>query len=80
MSKVSPPKRNLADQAFGLLGAMVPSCGSAMKMAKLGQQRPLSVREHLVLLYNSPLCPHCRCNREKFELARQKMRQTQRRR
>jgi len=61
--------------AFDLIGAIIPSCGSAMRMVELGQERPLSVREKFVLLYNTPLCPHCNCKRELFLKERAKMRE-----
>lgn len=75
MAKNKTSQRGIADRAFDLVGAIVPSCGSAMKMVELGQTRRLSLREQFVLLYNSPLCPHCRCNREKFDKERAKMRE-----
>ncbi len=67
-------KRSAADVFFDTLGAVVPSCGPALRMVELGQQRPLSLKEHLVLAYNSPLCLHCNCNRRKFNEERAKMR------
>lgn len=81
MSNKIVKSRTLADRAFDVIGAVVPSCGSALKMVELGKERPLSLREKFVLTYNSPLCPHCRCNREKFNKERAKMREisTQRR-
>jgi len=81
MSNKTVKSRTLADRAFDVIGAVVPSCGSALKMVELGKERPLSLREKFVLTYNSPLCPHCRCNREKFNKERAKMREisTQRR-
>lgn len=75
MSKSSTKSRCFADRAFDAIGAVVPSCGSALRMVELGKERPLSFRERFVLVYNSPLCPHCRCNREKFNKERAKMRE-----
>lgn len=77
MAKQSPTSKSLADRAFDLIGAVVPSCGSALRMVELGQERSLNLRERFVLIYNSPLCPHCRCNREKFNKERAKMRELQ---
>ncbi|MFO8026164.1 MAG: hypothetical protein R6U56_00690 [Opitutales bacterium] len=67
-------KRSGTDIFFDALGAVVPSCGPAMRMVDLGQQRPLSLKERFVLTYNSPLCLHCNCNRRKFNEERAKMR------
>ena len=75
MSKKTAKSRSLADRAFDVVGAVVPSCGSALKLVELGKERPLSLRERFVLVYNSPLCPHCRYNREKFNKERAKMRE-----
>ena len=74
MAKKAPQSKSLADRAFDVIGAIVPSCGTALRIVEEGQKRPLSVSEKFVLLYNSPLCPHCRCNREKFNKERAKMR------
>jgi len=68
-------KRSAADVFFDTLGAIVPSCGPALRMVELGQQRPLSLKERVVLTYNSPLCLHCNCNRRKFNEERAKMRE-----
>ena len=65
--------RSAADMLFDSLGALLPSCGPAMHLVELGQQRPLKLREKFVLLYNSPLCLHCNCNRRKFEEEKAKM-------
>lgn len=77
MTQKKPSARSAADVMFDMIGAIVPSCGPALRLAELGQARPLSLRERFVLLYNSPLCPHCRCNREKFNEARSKLRAAQ---
>jgi len=78
MAHKNKVKRSTADRLFDFVGAIVPSCGSALRLVELGQNRPLSVREKFVLLYNTPLCPHCQCNREKFNKERAKMLQNQR--
>lgn len=75
MPKSSTKSRSLVDKTFDAIGAVVPSCGSALRMVELGKERPLSLRERFVLVYNSPLCPHCRCNVEKFKKERAKMRE-----
>ena len=72
--------RTAADRIYGFLGAVVPSCGTALELVELGQQRPLSLREKFVLKYNSPLCLHCNCNREKFDKERERMREIDRER
>lgn len=75
MSKSSKKtKRSKADILFDVAGAVVPSCGPALRLAELGQERTLSVKEKFILLYNSPLCLHCNCNRVKFKEAKEKMR------
>lgn len=74
MKSIKPSKRSASDMFFDTLGAIVPSCGPALRMVELGQQRPLSLKERLVLTYNSPLCLHCNCNRRKFNEERAKMR------
>ncbi|MGJ8651310.1 MAG: hypothetical protein ACSHX4_13200 [Opitutaceae bacterium] len=75
MTEKKKNRRGFADTAFDMIGAVVPSCGSALKMVEVGKTRSLSLREQFVLLYNSPLCPHCRCNREKFDKERAIMRE-----
>ena len=70
-------KRSFADLVFDAAGAVVPSCGPAMRMVELGQERPLKLGERVVLIYNSPLCPHCQCNREKFDKEREKLREAE---
>lgn len=68
-------KRSATDLFFDTVGAVVPSCGPALRMVELGQQRPLSLKERFVLTYNSTLCLHCNCNRRKFNEERAKMRE-----
>jgi len=68
-----PSKLSATDVFFDCVGAVVPSCGPALRMVELGQKRPLKLREKFVLFYNSPLCLHCNCNRRKFEEERAKM-------
>jgi thioredoxin-related protein len=45
-----------------------------LRLVELGQQRPLKLHERLLLIYNSPLCLHCNCKRDKFNKERAKMR------
>ena len=66
-------KRSAVDVFFDTVGAIVPSCGPALRMVERAQERPLKIRERLVLFYNSPLCLHCSCNRAKFKEERAKM-------
>jgi len=68
-------ERSATDAFFDVVGAMVPSCGPALRMVELGQKRPLSLKERFVLTYNSTLCPHCNCNRRKFNEERLKLRE-----
>ncbi|MGB0743718.1 MAG: hypothetical protein ACPGSB_04255, partial [Opitutales bacterium] len=74
MSSDKTSKRSATDLFFDAVGAVVPSCGPALRMVELGQQRPLSLKERFVLTYNSTLCLHCNCNRRKFNEEREKMR------
>ncbi|MFU8847774.1 MAG: hypothetical protein ACNA77_03540 [Opitutales bacterium] len=67
-------KRSASDLFFDTLGAVVPSCGPALRLVEIGQERPLSLKERFILTYNSPLCLHCNCNRRKFNEGRAKMR------
>ena len=67
-------KRSAVDIFFDAVGAVVPSCGPALRMVERGQERPLKLGEKFVLLYNTPLCLHCNCNRAKFKEERAKMR------
>ena len=73
MSPKSKRKRSPGDVFFDTLGALVPSCGPALRMVERGQERPLKIGEKIVLLYNTPLCLHCNCNRAKFKEERAKM-------
>lgn len=66
---------SLQDAVYSVLGAVVPSCGDALRLVERGKQRPLNLRERFVLLYNSPLCPHCNCKRETFEKERARLRE-----
>jgi hypothetical protein len=67
-------KRSPTDLFFDTVGAVVPSCGPALRMVEVGQHRPLSLKERFVLTYNSTRCLHCNCNRRKFNEERAKMR------
>lgn len=77
MKSAKTKKRFTTDLLFDAMGVVVPSCGPALRMVELGQERPLSLKERLVLTYNSPLCLHCNCNRRKFNEERAKMREAQ---
>jgi len=69
-----PSKKTTTDHVYAFLGAIFPNCGDALRLVEIGQERPLKVHERLVLAYNSPLCLHCNCKREKFEKEREKYR------
>jgi hypothetical protein len=73
--KKNNKKRTAADLFFDTIGALVPSCGPALRMVERGQERPLKLGEKFVLFYNTPLCLHCNCNRRKFREGREKMRE-----
>ena len=73
---ISPKqKRSVVDVFFDTVGAIVPSCGPALRMVERAQERPLKIGERVVLFYNSPLCLHCSCNRAKFKEERAKMKE-----
>ena len=69
------PKRSFGDLFYDGLGMIFPSCGPALRMVELGQERPLTRKERFVLAYNSPLGLYCNCNRETFDKEREKFRQ-----
>ena len=73
--KPSLRNRKPADVVYSILGAVVPGCGTALRLVALGQERPLTLRERLVLKYNSPLCLHCNCKRETFDEELKRMRE-----
>ena len=68
------------DRIGAVFGALIPCCMEGLRLVELGQQRPLRLRERLWLIYNSPLCLHCNCKRDKFNKEREKMRAIQRQR
>jgi len=67
----------LANSVNAILATAIPNCSDALRLVELGQSRPLNLRERFVLLYNTPLCLHCNCKREKFEKERAKLREIQ---
>lgn len=73
MSKKQDPKRSIADLIYNAVGTIVPNCEPALRVLEIGQTRPLRLNEKFVLFYNSPLCPHCSCNRGKFKEEKAKM-------
>ena len=73
MSTSPKRKRSAVDLFFDTVGAIVPSCGPALRIVEKGQKRPLKIGERVVLLYNSSLCLHCNCNRAKFKEEKAKM-------
>ena len=72
--------KSLSDRTCEILGKLIPSCGDGLRLVELGQERRLKLRERFALLYNSPLCLHCNCNRQKFDKERAKMREIERQR
>lgn len=74
------PKTTMTDRIYAILGALTPSCSDGMRLVELGQERPLKLHERVALVYNSPLCLHCNCKREKFDKERAKLRELDRER
>jgi hypothetical protein len=74
------PSTTMTDRIGAVMGVLIPSCMEGLRLVELGQQRPLKLHERLVLFYNSPLCLHCNCNREKFDKERAKLRELDRER
>jgi hypothetical protein len=70
--------KTLSDRACEVLGTLIPNCGDGLRLVELGQKRPLKLHERISLLYNSPLCLHCNCNRQKFDKERAKLREIER--
>jgi hypothetical protein len=70
----APQDKTLTDRAYAVLGMLIPSCTAGLRLVELGQQRPLKLHERLALVYNSPLCLHCSCKRDKFDKERAKLR------
>ncbi len=58
---------SLVDAIYNFLGIIFPNCRDALKLVEKGQETPLKWHEKFALKYNSPLCLHCNCNREKFD-------------
>ena len=70
-----PDNKTIGDRAYALIGVLIPSCTAGLRLVELGQQRPLKLHERLALVYNSPLCLHCSCKRDKFDKERAKFRE-----
>ena len=60
-------KFSILDCIYNVLGFIFPNCRDALKLVEKGKKEPLRWHEKLLLKYNSPLCLHCNCNREKFD-------------
>lgn len=73
MSK-SHSSKTITDRVCTFMGMIIPSCMEGLRLVELGKQRPLKLHERMILFYNSPLCLHCNCNREKFDKERAKLR------
>lgn len=80
MPKEETSSKTLSDRTCEILGALIPNCGDGLRLVELGQKRPLKLHERFALLYNSPLCLHCNCNRLKFNKERDKLREIERQR
>ena len=78
--KTETSTKTLSDRTCEILGALIPSCGDGLRLVELGQKRPLKLHERIALIYNSPLCLHCNCNRQKFDKERAKLREIERQR
>ena len=78
MNKKSP--KSMSDHLCDFIGKLIPNCSDGMRLVELGQKRPLKLSERFALFYNSPLCLHCNCNRQKFDKEREKLREIERER
>lgn len=78
--KTEASSKTLSDRTCEIMGKLIPSCGDGLRLVELGQKRPLKLHERIALIYNSPLCLHCNCNRQKFDRERAKMREIERER
>ena len=79
-SKPDREKRSFSDAFYDGIGALLPGCSTALELVETGLERPLTLREKFVLFYNSPLCLHCSCNRDRFDEERLKLRELDRER
>ena len=79
-SEPNQSNRSAADKIYGAIGTVIPNCGTALRLVEIGQERPLTFRERFVLKYNSPLCLHCNCNRDKFDEELERMREIEKNR
>lgn len=70
-----PSFTSITERACTLVGAIIPSCMEGLRLVELGQERPLKLHERIALFYNSPLCMHCNCKRDKFDKERAKLRE-----
>ena len=65
---------------FHFFGKLMPTCYRALDMAEKGCERPLSIKEKIVLKYNSRLCMHCNCAEERFKCLTEKMKEAAKKR
>ena len=65
------------DIVMDAVGVVLPDCGTALRLAKTGAERPLKLGERLRLRYNSRLCLYCSCKKEKFAEAMDAMREAE---
>lgn len=73
--RIMGDKKSFEDRAYAAIGAVIPSCAVALDLVEKGKERPLKLHERLRLFYNSPLCLHCNCNRDKFDKERARMKE-----
>ena len=73
-------KRSIDDFVYDGIGSLLPGCSTALDLVEKGIEQPLTLREKFVLFYNSPLCLHCNCNRERFDIEREKLREIEKKR
>lgn len=72
--------KSISERAATMVGAIIPSCMEGLRLVELGQERSLKLHERIALFYNSPLCIHCNCKRDKFDKERAKLRELDRQR
>lgn len=47
----------------------LPNCSTALRLVKVGTERPLRWTERIALRYHGHLCPGCTCQQERFRRA-----------
>ena len=59
------------------LGKLLPTCYTALTLAERGLERPLKLHEKIRLKYNSRLCLHCDCAKDRFACAMEKLKEAE---